>query len=169
VIVLGVDPSTVGTGWAVLEGDSRHARPRAYGVIRPPRGGTLPEQLRAIHAGLSSLLEEHAPDILVAESPFVYRNVRTALVLGQVRGVVMLAAAQHGVPCGEYSASEIKRAAVGHGGAGKGQVARMMARILGLEEVPCSDAADALATAWCHLSRARIPAPAPAPIPEGRT
>lgn len=158
MLVLGVDPSTVATGWGIVDGDSRSARAVDFGVIRPSSRLPLCERLAVIHEQLHAVLtREPRPAICVLESAFVARNAKTALALGQVRGVVLLATVQADVPFAEYSATEIKRAAVGYGTAGKEQVALMIARILGLGEAPPSDAADALGAAWCHLSRAARP------------
>jgi len=157
VIVLGVDPSTVATGWGLLDGDSRRARAVEWDVIRPPGRLPLARRLEVIHSELARVIDRLRPETLAIESPFHHRNAKTALALGEVRGVVLLAATQRDVSFEEYSAMEIKRSAVGYGAAGKDQVAHMVARILGLSEPPPSDAADALATAWCHLSRAARP------------
>lgn len=155
MVVLGVDPSTVATGWAVLDGDSRRARAVAYGTIRPGTRVALAERLRVIHRHLVEAIKTYGPDVLALESAFLHRNAKTALALGQVRGIVLLAAAQERLPFEEYSAPEIKRAACGYGAAGKEQVVKMMTRILGLTESPGDDEADALAAAWCHLNRSR--------------
>jgi len=157
VIVLGVDPSTVATGWGILEGDSRRARAVEWGVLRASSRQPLPERLHAIHSGLVEILRRLPVDRIVLESAFLARNVKTAFALGQVRGVVLLAAEQEGIPTCEYSPLEIKRAAVGYGAADKEQVIHMMTRILGLAEKPGPDEADALAAAWCHLTRAARP------------
>lgn len=157
MIVLGVDPSTVATGWGILEGDKRRSRAVASGVLRPPTRAPLPERLHAIHTGIGEICERQAPDVLVIESTFLHRNVKTALALGQARGVILLAAVQREIEIVEYSALEIKRAAVGYGAADKEQVAHMMRRVLGLAHRPTPDEADALAAAWCHLSRCGSP------------
>lgn len=154
--VLGLDPSTVATGWGIVDGDARAARAVEWGVFRASPRAPVPERLAAIHEGLAALLARFDLDAVVLEAAFVHRNARTAMALGEVRGVVLLAAASAGPPITEYSASEIKRAAVGYGAADKEQVARMMERILGATGLP-PDAADALAAAWCHLSRAARP------------
>ncbi len=158
MILLGVDPSTVATGWGVLEGSTRGARAVASGVIRTAESAAWEDRLRLLHEGVLDVIREHEPELLVVESTFLYKNVRTALLLGQVRGVVLLAASLGGVAVREYSASEIKRAAVGTGAAQKGQVAHMMTRLLGLSAPPSHDEADALAAAWCHMVRASVPA-----------
>lgn len=167
MVVLGVDPSSVATGWAVLDGDSRRARVVAHDVIRPSSRLKLAERLHVIHEQLAHVITQFDPAVLVIESAFLHRNPKTAFALGQVRGVVLLAAVQQGVAQEEYSAPEIKRAACSYGAAGKEQVATMMARILGLREIPGDDETDAMATAWCHLNRAarpqRIPSAAARP------
>ena len=157
MIVLGVDPSTVATGWGILDGDSRGARALSYGVLRPSTRLSLPERLSRIYTGMLEIIDEAEPSILAIESAFLHRNVKTALALGQVRGVILLAATQRDVPFTEYSALEIKRSAVGYGAAKKDQVVRMMKSMLGLAALPQEDEADALATAWCHLTRAARP------------
>jgi crossover junction endodeoxyribonuclease RuvC len=157
VIVLGLDPSTVATGWGIVDGDSRSARAVSFGVIRPPARAPLNQRLLVIHERVTELLASVRPRVLVIESEFIAKNARTAFALGQVRGVVLLAAAQHEVPFEEYSPMEIKRAAVGYGAADKSQVIVMMARILGIDGEIKEDAADALATAWCHLCRVARP------------
>ena len=161
--VLGVDPSTVATGWGILDGDSRHARCVDQGVLRPAARSPVPHRLRTIHDGLVAILERFPIDVVAIESAFLHRNVRTALALGEVRGVVLLLAACKQTPIAEYSAAEVKRAAVGYGAADKEQVARMMARVLSLAPPLQLDAADALAVAWCHLARAARPIIAGAP------
>ncbi len=155
--VLGVDPSSVATGWAVLEGDSRQAVVVDYGVIRPPSRRPLHERLAHIHEGLTEVLRGHRPETVVIESAFLHRNVKTAFALGQVRGVVLLAAVQADLAIAEYSAPEIKRAIVGYGAADKDRVIFMVRRIFGLSAEPTDDEADAMATAWCHLNRSTRP------------
>ena len=158
MLVLGVDPSTVATGWGIVDGDSRSARAVDFGVIRPSSRLPLCDRLAAIHEELSAVLgRDPRPAVCALESAFVARNAKTALALGQVRGVILLATVQADVPFVEYAPTEIKPATVGFGTAGKEQVATMIARILGLEAAPPSDAADALGAAWCHLSRAARP------------
>ncbi|MBZ0269137.1 crossover junction endodeoxyribonuclease RuvC [bacterium] len=157
MIVLGVDPSTVATGWGILDGNSRSARAVDFGTLRAPSRKPLDERLHLIYTGLVEVLAAAPIQHVALESPFLARNVKTAFALGQVRGVILLAVRQAGLPVCEYAPLEIKRAAVGYGAADKDQVAHMMTRILGLQEAPDHDAADALATAWCHLARTARP------------
>jgi len=157
MVVLGVDPSTVATGWGILDGNSRSARAVDWGTLRASSRKPLEERLHRIHTGFVEILSATPVQHVVLESPFLARNVKTAFALGQVRGVILLAARQAGLPVCEYAPLEIKRAAVGYGTADKDQVAHMMTRILGLRETPDHDAADALAAAWCHLARTARP------------
>lgn len=154
--VLGLDPSTVATGWGLVEGDARSARAVEWGVLRASPRLPVPDRLAIIHEGLTAVLSRFEVDAVALEAAFLHRNARTAMALGEVRGVVLLAVAAAGPHLFEYAASEIKRAAVGYGAADKDQVARMMERILGVSGLE-SDAADALAAAWCHLSRTARP------------
>jgi len=151
MIILGVDPGSRRTGYGVIASDGRRHRLVAQGVIAPPPRGSLPEKLRAIHAGLCELIERHAPDALAVEDVFHAANTRTALVLGHVRGVVLLAGSQAGIPVHEHSPATVKVQVTGFGRAEKTQVALMVGRLLGLPgETAAGDAADALAVALCQ-------------------
>lgn len=114
-----------------------------------------PERLQHIFQGLSEVIKEHAPEVVVVERIFVHKNVSSALKLGQVRGVVMLVAALSSLEVAEYTARQIKKAAVGYGAAEKNQVQHMMQSLLKLTGKPQADAADALATAFCHSQNLR--------------
>ncbi len=106
-----------------------------------------------IHAGLCAAIERHQPDVVVVESAFYSRNAHSALVLGHVRGVVLLAVSQSSRELAEYAPAEVKRAVCGNGAAKKPQVQVMVQRLLALAELPPADAADALAIAICHARR----------------
>ena len=151
--ILGVDPGSVATGYGLILGDVRSARALDFGVLRPPPAAPLGEKLQVVYRGLQQLFAEHQPDCAAVESVFHAKNARSALALGHVRGVVLLAAAEAGVPAFEYAPTEIKKALVGYGRAEKEQVQLMVARLLGLKIVPRPlDAADALAVALCHAA-----------------
>jgi crossover junction endodeoxyribonuclease RuvC len=157
MIILGVDPGSRRTGFGVIATDGRRHRLLAQGVIAPPPRHSLPEKLRAIHEGVCRLIEEHAPDALAVEDVFHAANTRTALVLGHVRGVVLLAGAAAGLPVHEYPPATVKVQVTGCGRAEKAQVALMVGRLLEIEgETAAGDAADALAVALCqaHLGHA---------------
>jgi len=159
MIVLGIDPGTAVTGYGVVKGD-RSLPPRLIecGVIRTRPRDTLPQRLKEIHAGVVELIERHRPDAMSIEDVFYARNVRTTIVLGHARGVILLAGEQAGVEIFEYPPAEIKKAIVGTGGATKQQVAFMVARMLRLKSAPePSDAADGVAAALSHVMAARLP------------
>ncbi len=157
VIVLGIDPGLANTGYGVVA--RRRGRLVALdgGVIETEPGVPRERRLADIHAGIDALLEEHRPDAVALEELYFGQNVRTAFAVGHARGVVMLAAGQHRVPCTGYTPQQVKGAVCGNGRASKEQVARMVMTLLGLTEEPSPDhASDALAVAMCHANRAPL-------------
>ena len=149
--ILGVDPGSKRTGYGCIETNGSRHRVVICGALAPPARATFPEKLLAIHTGLSELLARHRPDSVAIEDLFYARNARSALKLGHVRGVVMLAASEAGLPVAEYTPTEVKRAVVGYGRAEKQQVQQMVALLLGLDPPPSPlDVSDALAVAVCH-------------------
>ena len=146
--ILGIDPGSSVTGYGVVE--------RVGATLRPPKSQELPARLAAIQAGLAEVIEDHAPDLAVVEQVFVSSSPRSALILGQARGVVLAAVAAAGLRVEEYSAREIKQAVVGTGAAEKRQVQAMVERILQLDRKPPQDAADALAAAICRAHRGQL-------------
>jgi crossover junction endodeoxyribonuclease RuvC len=156
VIILGIDPGTAMLGFGIVERTGPRLRAIDYGVISTSSRLTLPERLEAIYLALTDLIELHAPAIVGVERLFFTKNVQTAFAVGQARGVVLLAAAQHDLEVREATPNEVKVATAGHGGAGKEQVQRMVQVVLGLAEIPTpDDAADALAIAICVANRER--------------
>jgi crossover junction endodeoxyribonuclease RuvC len=154
--VLGVDPAAAGpTGYGIVETDGRHCKMLHYGAFRvaPKRQKeSLGAALQDVHALLCRLIAEFSPTVLAVESVFTALNMRTALRLAEVRGVVLLAAAQHGVAVYSYSPREVKASVAGYGQADKRQVQLMVRALLSMAETPePADAADALAVALCHL------------------
>jgi crossover junction endodeoxyribonuclease RuvC len=148
VIVLGIDPGTASLGYGIVERVAGRLREVDHGCLTtsPDRG--LPDRLLEIHALVDELISLHQPDLLGVERLFFSRNVQTAFAVGQARGVVLLAAAQHGTPVREATPNEVKSAITGYGGADKEQVQRMVQLVLGMSELPRpDDAADALAIA----------------------
>lgn len=163
MIILGIDPGTAVTGYGVVRGD-RPALPALVecGVIRTRARDTLPARLAEIHDGVRELIARHRPDVLSIEDVFYAKNVRTTIVLGHARGVIMLAAQQAGLEIHEFSPAAIKKAVVGAGAASKAQVQFMLTRLLRLKSVPSpSDAADGVAAALTFFLAARLP-PMPA-------
>jgi crossover junction endodeoxyribonuclease RuvC len=167
VIVLGVDPGTATTGYGVVSGDG--SRPPVLiecGVIRTRARDPLPERLREIHEGVVELIARHRPHAVAVEDVFYAKNVRTTVVLGHARGVVLLAGAQAKIEVHEFPPAEIKKAVVGSGGATKEQVQFMLTRLLRLKSVPTpSDAADGVAAALTYLMTARLPRVAAKTLP----
>jgi len=154
--ILGVDPAAAGpTGYAVIESDGRRCRALIYGALKVSdklRKGSAGAALEAVHALLCRLLREYGPHSVAVESVFSALNVKTALRLAEVRGVVLLAAAQHGVAVHSYAPRLIKASVAGYGHADKRQLQVMVRALLGMSEIPePADAADALAVALCHL------------------
>jgi crossover junction endodeoxyribonuclease RuvC len=160
VRVLGVDPAAAGaTGYGVIESDGRRCRMLRFGALRATRKGPehFPERLREIHATLAGLIEEFQPHGVAVESVFTALNIKTALRLAEVRGVVLLAAAQGGIPVSSYSPREVKASVAGYGNAAKEQMQLMVRALLGMSETPePADAADALAIALCHVQAERF-------------
>jgi len=156
--VLGIDPGTSVTGYGVVEtgnGAPGLGRLVECGVIRFARRRPLPDRLAELHDGITTLIARHRPTALALENAFYHKNVRTTLVLGHAWGVVLLVAAQQGLAIKEYSPATVKKTVVGAGGAGKGQVAAMVARLLRLKQAPRpADAADGVAVALTHILRA---------------
>jgi crossover junction endodeoxyribonuclease RuvC len=159
MVVLGIDPGTANTGFGVVARRGGRLVALDGGVIETAAGLPLERRLATIHARVGALVEEHAPTAVAVEDLYFGANVRSAFAVGQARGVVLLAAGQRGVPCVAYTPQQIKSAVCGSGRADKGQVQRMVQRVLALAEPPRPDhAADALAVACCHANRAPLEA-----------
>jgi crossover junction endodeoxyribonuclease RuvC len=158
MLVIGIDPGTAITGYGLVEdNDDGSLTVRDFGVILTPSKLSMPERLLELYRKLHAILLLHRPDSGAVEKLFFQRNVRTALSVGQARGVILLALAEVGINTVEYTPLEVKQAVAGYGGADKNQVQQMVRALLGLHEVPQpDDAADALAVAICHLHSDRM-------------
>ncbi len=152
MIVISIDPAIRNTGYAVLEGDHKHAVALDYGTLSLPQ--KLPQSacLLAIHEKVCSLIEQWQPDELAIEGIIYVQSHRTAIYMGSARAATVLAAARYDKRIMEYPPTCVKLATVGRGSAGKQQVAFMMRAMLGLTETPAPDAADALAIGFAHLA-----------------
>ncbi len=149
--IFGIDPGSGRTGYGCIDSDGSRCELVACGAITAPAGSPFPDRLVRIFDALAAMLATHRPACVAVEEVFHGRNARSALKLGQVRGVALLAAARAGLPVAEYAAASVKQAVVGYGRAEKRQVQRMVALLLGMDEPPSPhDAADALAVAVCH-------------------
>jgi crossover junction endodeoxyribonuclease RuvC len=154
--IIGIDPGSTATGYGVVDKVGRDVVHVAHGVLRPPPGRSLAARLAHIHRGLAALIAEHRPDAAAVEEVFLAANPRSALVLGQARGVVLAAIGDAALPMQELAAREVKKAIVGTGRATKGQVQEMVVRMLSLQALPPTDAADGLAIAITHASAGRL-------------
>jgi crossover junction endodeoxyribonuclease RuvC len=152
MMVIGIDPGLARLGYGVIRVDRGTAVPVCYGCLET-RAGTRPgERLLEISTGLSSLFDRYPPDALAVEKLFFSKNITSAMGVSEVRGIVLLAAEQRGIPVTEYTPNQVKQAVTGSGRADKAQVQQMITRLLRLDEVPQpDDAADALSIALCHI------------------
>lgn len=157
MLTLGIDPGTAIMGYGFVEGDSHALQAVAYGALTTAKGTPPAERLHQLHDGLTRLIAEHRPDAVAVEELFFSTNARTAIAVGQARGVALLAAAQAGLHVYEYTPLQVKGAVAGYGKATKEQVQFMTATLLGLASPPRpDDVADALAVAICHAHSARL-------------
>jgi crossover junction endodeoxyribonuclease RuvC len=158
--VLGIDPGSRRTGFGVVERRGNAFRCLTHGHALPPPRSDLATRIFAISERVGEVIDQFAPERVALEEAFYHESVRSTLVLGHVRGAIMVAAKRRGIPVDEYSPREIKLSVVGSGAASKEQVAFMVRRLLAIPGPLSPDAADALAVALCHLHRVRVSAPA---------
>jgi crossover junction endodeoxyribonuclease RuvC len=158
VIVLGVDPGTIRTGWGVVEREGPRLRGIAAGVVDAGKKEPLHARLRTIYTGLTEAIEAHRPEIMAVEDIFYSRSARAALTLGHARGVALLSAANAGIEVCAYPPALVKKTIAGRGQADKKQVARIIGALLGWKELPPVDATDALSVAITHLNAAEFSA-----------
>jgi crossover junction endodeoxyribonuclease RuvC len=155
VIVIGIDPGIANTGFGVVRIAGERMVALDGGVIETANDLRVEQRLGRLHESLGELIRWHEPKALALEDLFFGKNVSSALSVGEARGVALLAAARHAVPCFDYTPQAVKKAVCGSGAADKGQVQRMVANLLGLPEPPAPDhAADAFAVAICHAGTA---------------
>ncbi len=150
MIVLGIDPGTARLGYGLVERQGSALTMLDYGCLETINDRPLSQRLLIIHEGIDDLIRTYRPEAVGVERLFFNKNVQTAMAVGQARGVVLLVAAQHGLPVLEYGPHEVKLAVTGYGRAPKDQVQRMVQLVLSMEHLPKpDDAADALAVAVC--------------------
>jgi crossover junction endodeoxyribonuclease RuvC len=151
--ILGIDPSLSSTGYGVIDFDDAGFQALKHGVIRTSSRTSFPERITWIKQKIDELMQAYSPDEVAIENLFYARNVKTAIILGQVRGAVLVSVTGNKCPVFEYSPLEIKKAVTGYGQADKNQVKDMITTLLRLEEknIP-DDASDALAAAFCHMN-----------------
>ena len=154
--ILGIDPGSSATGYGVVEHQGGRLTHVVHGVIRVGSKVSLADRLAEIHSRLLEVARDHEPDVAVVEKVFLASNPRSALVLGQARGVALAALAARGLEVHELAAREVKKAVTGTGAADKAQVQSMVVQLLKLEKAPPVDAADALAVAICQAQAGRL-------------
>lgn len=158
MLVLGIDPGTATTGFGlVTENEAGELHAGDYGVITTPPELEMPYRLLRLYQHIEQLIILHQPDYGAVEKLYFQRNVSSAMSVGQARGVVLLAFANHNTPVAEYTPLEVKQAVTGYGSAGKIQVQNMIKALLNMDLMPKpDDVADALAIAICHINSHRI-------------
>lgn len=158
MLAVGIDPGTASTGYGVVRLKRDGSLELVdFGVIRTSSDEAMPGRLKKLRAELGEIIRSHQPDSAAVEQLFFQKNVKTAIAVGQARGVALLALGESEIPVHEYSPPQIKQAVAGYGGAGKAQVQKMVQQLLGMAELPTpDDAADALAVAICHVHSLRF-------------
>ncbi|MBI2864957.1 MAG: crossover junction endodeoxyribonuclease RuvC [Chloroflexi bacterium] len=157
MVTLGIDPGTAAMGYGLVRQAPAGLSLIDYGVITTPASLPLPRRLQVLYQGLMEIIARHEPSHAAVEQLFFAKNARTALVVGQARGVALLAAANSGVPVSEYTPLQVKQAIADYGRGSKYQVQIMVRMLLNLDTVPQpDDAADALAVAICHINTMRF-------------
>jgi crossover junction endodeoxyribonuclease RuvC len=157
MIILGIDPGTIATGYGVIEAEGDEATYVDCGALTAPARSPIGERLSYIYQSLREVIARFNPDVVAIESPFVAKSVKSALVIGMAQAIATLAAAEAKIPSHEYSPAEVKKRVTDYGVSTKEQVQEMVKLQLNLAEAPQpTDAADALAVALCHLRRMHI-------------
>ena len=157
MIVLGIDPGTITTGYGVIEAEGDEATMIDCGAIAVSERFPIGERLSYIYNHLREIIARFNPEVIAIESPFVAKSVKSALAIGRAQAVAILAAAEDKIPTHEYSPAEVKQRVADYGVSSKEQVQAMVRLQLGLKEAPRpADAADALAVALCHLRRTHL-------------
>lgn len=158
MLAIGIDPGTAITGYGLIQEEMDGSlKVVSYGTIHTSSELPMPQRLVELHKKLKEIVVLHKPQSGAVEKLFFARNVRTALTVGQARGVALLALAEAGIRLYEYTPNEVKQSVTGYGGADKLQIQKMVQAILSMENIPQpDDAADALAVAVCHLHNLRL-------------
>lgn len=158
MILLGIDPGSIRTGYAFIHPERDKLKVLEYGVIHNPAHHPLPQRIFKIFSELSKLLQNYKPNSVALETAFVAKYAQPALILGHARGAIMAAVGQQNLPLSEYEPRLVKKVLTGRGGASKAQITHLVQHIYGLKLAPTpADAADALAIAYCHLVHLKKP------------
>ncbi len=155
--ILGVDPGTIVLGYGLIESVRDEMTLVHYDSIKCKARSDMSERLLFLYDGLTQVVDKYEPDVMAVESPFVGENIKSALAIGKAQAIVLLVAAQHGLPIFEYSPAKIKHHVADYGASSKEQMQEMVKLLLDLDEIPQpNDAADALAVAICHLRECHL-------------
>ena len=155
--ILGIDPGIAIVGYGVVDKEGNSYKTIAYDAVTTRAHTPLPERLEKVYQGINEIIKTYKPDAMSIEELFFNNNAKTALTVGQARGVIILAAVQNNIPVYEYTPLQVKQALTGYGRASKSQIQQMMKSMLGLSEIPKpDDVADALAIAVCHGNSMRF-------------
>jgi len=155
--VLGIDPGTITMGYGVVAGQNDQMSLIDYGALVSPERSPIGERLNFLYQELLAIVRQHRPDVMAVEQPFMAKNARSALAIGQAQAVALLAATGQGIPTCEYTPRQVKQRVASYGASSKEQVQEMVRLQLNLAEAPRpDDAADALAVAICHLIEVHI-------------
>jgi crossover junction endodeoxyribonuclease RuvC len=151
--ILGIDPGIALTGFGIVEKEGANIKAGRYGHISTESGTPVPDRLKILYDDMVNIVQEYRPDVVVVEELFFNKNVKTAIIAAQARGVIILSAVNNGVDVEEYTPLQVKQAVIGYGRASKQQVQFMVKELLRLKEIPKpDDTADALAIAICHAN-----------------
>ena len=157
MVVLGIDPGIGRCGWGVITINNSQLTVNEYGCVETRAGTKVEERLLKISSEIEKIIKEHKPDVMSIEELFFGANSKTALTVGQARGVILLKAAENGLPVSVYTPLQVKMALTGYGRADKNQIAQMVKAILKLEKIPkIDDTTDALAVALTHAFSAKM-------------
>ncbi|MAQ87444.1 MAG: crossover junction endodeoxyribonuclease RuvC [Candidatus Marinimicrobia bacterium] len=155
--ILGVDPGISITGFSIIESNRNQSSLSAYGTVKPNQKDSLPKRLNYLFEEMNKILDQFNPDILSVEDAFYSKNVKSAMVLGQARGAIILAAAQANIPIFEFAPRKVKMSVCGNGAASKEQVAYMVTKILKLKVQPKPlDVSDAMAVGLCYINQSKF-------------
>lgn len=152
---MGIDPGSRSCGYGIVDGAGSRISYVISGTISPAPGNSAAERLNDIYVGILNVIDDYAPSVVSVEEMFFAKNARSAIKLGQSRGIAILAAAQRGIPVSEYAPTRVKLSLTGRGRAGKEEMQKMLSYMLGVSEFQSTDESDALAIAICHLTLSR--------------
>jgi crossover junction endodeoxyribonuclease RuvC len=155
--ILGIDPGTVVMGYGVIDAIDDEITLIDYGALTAVKNENIGERLHHLYNGILEIIQQHRPDAVAVEQPFIAKNVRSAMAIGRAQAIALLAATGKGIPTYEYTPTQIKQRVANYGASSKEQIQEMVRLQLGLSEVPQpNDAADAIAVAICHLRETHL-------------